>query len=411
MAGCYRSCRFGMETSSLSSSDGRPESPSGSSAPSSPLPSGSEPAANPLLAPPALLDQIPPFLPPVLPAPVQPPPPPPAPFVFHGRAAEYFRIWIVNTLLTLLTGGIFLAWAKVRKRRYLRGNTELLGHRFDYRANPRGLLVGNIIVLLFFLGYAFLGSLYRPVQLSAIGLGILLLPWIVVRSLSFNAHNTVYRGLRFRFHPSLSGAAKIYLFKPLLIPLSLGIYYPAWVRERRRYTVQGHRLGDAYFHQETSTGQFYATYLLGGLIIAGLVGVASLYLVGMVAWQKTGQLPLAWMIPYFIVYGFGLFLGRQFIFAQMFNHLWNHTRLDEHRFVARMELGKWIGLQLTNLGAILITAGMLYPCGVIRSHRYTASCLGLHVQGTLDTIENMGRSQGNAAGDSAAEFSGVDFGL
>src|SRR6266540_5363662 len=55
-----------------------------------------------------------------------------APFRFHGDAREYFRIWIVNTLLTLLTFGLFSAWAKVRKRRYLRGNTELLGHRFDY---------------------------------------------------------------------------------------------------------------------------------------------------------------------------------------------------------------------------------------------------------------------------------------
>ena len=37
-----------------------------------------------------------------------------SPFEFTGDGAEYFRIWIVNTLLTLLTGGVFFAWAKVR---------------------------------------------------------------------------------------------------------------------------------------------------------------------------------------------------------------------------------------------------------------------------------------------------------
>ncbi len=70
-----------------------------------------------------------------------PNPPVAAAFQFHGDAREYFRIWIVNTLLTLLTLGLFSAWAKVRKRRYLRGNTELLGHRFDYTADPKRILV------------------------------------------------------------------------------------------------------------------------------------------------------------------------------------------------------------------------------------------------------------------------------
>ena len=42
------------------------------------------------------------------------------PFIFHGNTREYFRIWIVNTLLTLLSFGVYSAWAKVRKRRYLR---------------------------------------------------------------------------------------------------------------------------------------------------------------------------------------------------------------------------------------------------------------------------------------------------
>ena len=39
------------------------------------------------------------------------------PLAFHGSARDYFRIWIVNLCLTLLTLGIFSAWAKVRKKR------------------------------------------------------------------------------------------------------------------------------------------------------------------------------------------------------------------------------------------------------------------------------------------------------
>ena len=86
------------------------------------------------------------------------------PVQFHGDAREFFRIWIVNTLLTLLSAGLFLAWAKVRKRRYLRGCTEIMGHRFDYRAHPSRILVGNLIVLVFFLGYTLFGVVYPPIR-------------------------------------------------------------------------------------------------------------------------------------------------------------------------------------------------------------------------------------------------------
>jgi uncharacterized membrane protein YjgN (DUF898 family) len=82
------------------------------------------------------------------------------PIVFTGDAREYFRIWVVNTLLTLATLGVYLAWAKVRRKRYFYGHTRVLGHAFDYTARPSGLLVGNIVVLILFLGYAFFGKAY-----------------------------------------------------------------------------------------------------------------------------------------------------------------------------------------------------------------------------------------------------------
>src|SRR5258707_6333866 len=45
------------------------------------------------------------------------------PLRFTGRAGEYFRIWIVNICLSIVTLGIYSAWAKVRRKRYFYGNT------------------------------------------------------------------------------------------------------------------------------------------------------------------------------------------------------------------------------------------------------------------------------------------------
>ncbi len=68
------------------------------------------------------------------------------PFVFTGSAAEYFRIWIVNVFLTVITLGVYNAWAKVRTRRYFYAHTTLDGYAFDYLANPVAILKGNLII-------------------------------------------------------------------------------------------------------------------------------------------------------------------------------------------------------------------------------------------------------------------------
>ena len=386
--------------------------------PPSPIPPPLEPPS--LLSDPASLNApltsdrtTPAFDPAAQPPPESPSPTEPAahPILFHGRTHEYFRIWIVNTLFTLLTFGIFFAWAKVRKRRYLRGSTELLGHRFDYQANPVRLLVGHFVVLCLLLGYSLFGVVYPAIRVGVFVIGGLLLPWIVVRSITFNAHNTVYRGLRFRFNRSLSAALKVYLLEPVLIPLSLGFYYPAWQRSKRDYAINNHRLGDAYFRFNAKVGPFYSTYFLSGLILfaAMFLGGVTIYLDRLR--HPGAQQGLVELIPFFIVYGLGFFVSRQLVFARLFNHIWNHTRIDEHRFCASLRLGKWLGLQLTNLGAILISAGLLYPWALIRAHHYTASCLHFVPAGPVDSIQRVGGSGGSATGDMAAEFVGLDFGL
>ncbi|MFP5306510.1 MAG: DUF898 family protein, partial [Gammaproteobacteria bacterium] len=48
---------------------------------------------------------------------------------FSGSGGEYFRIWIVNLLLSVLTLGIYSAWAKVRRMQYFYRNTTLAGAR------------------------------------------------------------------------------------------------------------------------------------------------------------------------------------------------------------------------------------------------------------------------------------------
>ena len=55
--------------------------------------------------------------------------------MFHGTGGEFFGIWIINIIFSLLTLGIYTAWAKVRVRRYFAVMTSFRGERFDYHAS------------------------------------------------------------------------------------------------------------------------------------------------------------------------------------------------------------------------------------------------------------------------------------
>ena len=107
--------------------------------------------------------------------------PPPTParetyrFDFTGTAPEYFRVWIVNVALTIVTLGIYSAWAKVRNRQYFYGNSRIAGGSFEYTANPVNILKGRLLVLGVLIAYQ-AASTFQP--LLALGLAVILIPLV-----------------------------------------------------------------------------------------------------------------------------------------------------------------------------------------------------------------------------------------
>ncbi len=92
---------------------------------------------------------------------------------FRGNAKEYFGIWIVNVLLTIITLGIYSAWAKVRRNRYFYGNSVLLDHSFDYHATGKQIFIGRLIVFVYLLVYN-ITLQFSPIAGGILALGILI---------------------------------------------------------------------------------------------------------------------------------------------------------------------------------------------------------------------------------------------
>jgi uncharacterized membrane protein YjgN (DUF898 family) len=121
------------------------------------------------------------------------------PVQFTGSTSEYFRIWIVNTLLSIVTLGIYSAWAKVRRKQYFYRHTWIDGTSFDYLADPIKVLKGRLVIgaIIAALGVS---QQYSPVLYVVLLLLLVLAsPWLVVKALSFNARNSAFRNIRFAF--------------------------------------------------------------------------------------------------------------------------------------------------------------------------------------------------------------------
>ena len=189
-------------------------------------------------------------------------------FEFTGKGGEFFRIWIVNLLLTIVTLGIYSAWAKVRTLRYFYGNTRLDENSFEYLAKPMQILKGRIIAFVLLILYSVLGSLWPIFGMFSGVLVMIATPWLIVRGLSFHMHNSAWRGVRFGFDGKVGSAALAFVGWPMLALLTLGLLFPLSLQRQQRFLVEHSRYGATRFGFNAGPGVFYALTGIGLLVMS-----------------------------------------------------------------------------------------------------------------------------------------------
>lgn len=192
-------------------------------------------------------------------------------FEFNGKAGEYFKIWIVNIALSILTLGIYSAWAKVRTKRYFYGNTTLDGSSFEYLANPISILIGRLIVVAFIAAYALTTKFVPMLEFVFIIIYMLALPWVVIKSLQFNARNSSYRNIRFNFDSTLKEAAIVFIALPLFCLITLGLAIPYFIKRVKQFTVEHSYFGSSKFNFDATGASFYMIYLKA--LIVPIIGI------------------------------------------------------------------------------------------------------------------------------------------
>lgn len=334
-------------------------------------------------------------------------------FVFSGRGGEYFRIWIVNLCLSLLTLGIYSAWAKVRRMQYFYRHTSVAGASFDYHGNPVAILKGRIIAVGMFALYSVAGQFGVIPWLIALVLLLVLTPWLLVRSFRFRLHNTSYRGLRFSFHGKTGEGYVNFLLLPLASYMSAGLLWPLAHQQIRRYLHNSSAYGNERFAFHASAGDFYRPYLV---VFAGLFGalvlaiIAAILLVKGIKLDRQGAFAIGFVVVA-AAYLVALLFVAPYLAARLQNVIWNNTTLGPNGFDSRLSARGMFGVMISNFILIVLTLGLFKPFADIRLARYRFQHLRLLSTADLDEFVAGAQITATAAGEEMADMFDMDIAL
>jgi uncharacterized membrane protein YjgN (DUF898 family) len=323
------------------------------------------------------------------------------PVGFRGSGGEYFGIWIVNVLLSIVTLGIYSAWAKVRTQKYFCQCTTIDGAAFEYHGRPLAILIGRILAIAMLLAYRFAPH-FGPFAAFAAALALAaVMPWLLHRSLRFRLQNLSYRGLRFRFAGTLGGAYQAFLLWPIFAIVTLGFGLPLAYQRIKRYQHNHSRFGGAPFSFDATAGSFYLVYLLAFVLL--LLGVAAMvvaagllapgaFAAAFHAFQEGGGKPspeiaqaLAVLMLFYVVFFVYASIGvGSFVQTRIQNLIWNHTRLGPHRIRSAMRTPRYAFIAFTNVLGIVFTLGLFKPFAVVRLLRYQLESATVLAAGSLE---------------------------
>lgn len=336
-------------------------------------------------------------------------------FEFQGKTDEFFKIWIVNILLSIVTLGIYSAWAKVRTRQYFYSNTLLMNAPFDYLADPIKILKGRLLVFAVVVVYAVTATLFPGAEAVFFLIFIPLFPWIIIKALKFNFYNSAYRNIRFHFNGEYLNALWIFVGLPIMMIFSLGLAYPYFTKARKQFIVNNSAYGTTPFEMSAATGQFYGIYGKAFLALVATLMLTTGSIINAPIWQSVQLqnnlvdpfmpfLTILLLYPIFLlIYGY--------VYTRITNLVINHTSLHTVHFESNLETAKLCWLYFSNALAILVSFGLLIPWAMIRTARYRITCLSLTASAELDSFIAAEAERADAIGEEIGDFLDIDIGL
>ena len=341
-------------------------------------------------------------------------------FDFTGSAKEWFGIWIVNLLLSIITIGIYSAWAKVRAKKYFYNNTHMEGRNFDYHATGGQILKGRLIVIAAIVVFQIIVTL-MPILGLILLLGLIVLyPWLLTRALMFNAGMSTYSNVRFRFVGTTTRAFVVFVVYPILCLLTLYTTAPILDRTVKKFSINNHRLGTAAFDMDAPISAFYKAagvavlWIVAVFLVGALTMGFSLTALGGAAIEMDNDpnAAVGAIAIFYLAFFIGFIPAAVIYQALTRNAIYNGTTLDGgHCLTSNVSAPQLFWIAISNLVVVVCTLGLMLPWAQIRIARYLADHTGVVLGSSVDDFIGTQQEEMSALGDAYSDIEGIDLGL
>jgi uncharacterized membrane protein YjgN (DUF898 family) len=381
---------------------------------------------------------------------------------FSGSGAEFFRVWIVNLLLTIVTLGFYTPFARRRTAQYFYSHTLVGGSPLEFTGQVRRMFFGFLLLVAIYVAFK-LAAQTSTVSIFML-VGALLAPYFWGSAMRFRLGATRWRGVRLQFtarwgevyragrpvfaialtwfavgvaFAALMGhtatpmtgrnAARQLFAVPAaawLVPalglvitvlciIRLEFNYKSLLVSRARIGTQAGRWKPVYRDFVGiwlgTVGVLVASTLVFGLLVALVAssfafsghkpGGASGVLMGIAA-------GLAFLLGMLLA----LAPGRAYRQARMFQLVWNNVGVsDIARFKSNLRARGYVLLRVKNVFLTLLTLGFYRPFALVSEYRMKAESVTLHVKGGLDQLAGQLVREQDGLGDALADVVGLDL--
>ena len=366
-------------------------------------------------------------------------------FEFRGNTKEFFSIWIVNVFLTIVTLGIYSAWAKVRTTTYFYSNTILDNSSFRYHAEPMQILRGRLIAVVLFVSYYVSGYISSTALLITAGVLGIFMPMFFVMSMAFKMRVSSYRNVRFTFEKDFKkaylifaapivavvivlffniqaqeeiaasgdinvGSASLLTFFPFLI----FFLYPVFEYFLLKFRVNQSGYGTERFSFAAKIRSLYGIYV-PAIVLFFILMMVTMFLIGSVgaffagSGESTNAQYLLWlaMLPVMLIY-LAFFA---FIQTKRTNLVYNSTSIAGHQIKSELSVTDMFVLYLTNTLGIMVSLGLLVPWAMIRTTKYKLSKITIMSEDSISNFVATQVEDQSALGEEVGELFDLGIGV
>ncbi|AUI86537.1 hypothetical protein BS333_09165 [Vibrio azureus] len=380
---------------------------------------------------------------------------------FKGQSGEFFGIWIVNILLSIITLGLYSPWAKVRTMRYFYGNTFLNGDNFEYHATPYQILKGRLLALAIMTMFVIVNLFSPSVSQILIFIFYLAIPWFMWSNARFDAAMTSYRNVHFSFNASCADAYAVILGRVIVafaIFFGLGILFSvvvkilphhymqaitiiyivmiapviialyAWLFSGvKNYFVNGYQYGNLKFSASLETGFFSQLFFKAFAISAVLMSITAMVILSVrSSFFMSTQSHLLLMRSFdtalfaliFIPALLLVAVVQSYITVRTQNYILSQLQLNiteqeepNYQFKSTLKVEDHLWLTASNILIQIFTLGLARPWVMVRTAHYVMN--NTMVIGDLEQLKAIGQAtpDKSAFSDEVAQAYNIDLGI